>query len=113
MGRRWGSRGLAVVWIGGAFAITALMAVGIHRQQTALGFSAEQQRQFAVFPKFLPMWALALGAVALVLRARIRAGEARFTVTTAARSLGAFFAGVIGFFLVYAAMDIAGMLGRS
>ena len=113
VGRRWGSRGLAAAWLAGAFAITALMAVRIHQQQATLGFSAEQQRQFAAFPRFLPMWALALGCVVLVLRARLRAGEVRFSVGTAARSLGAFLMGVFGFFLVYAAIDLIGILGRS
>jgi hypothetical protein len=112
-GRRWGSRGLAIAWILGAFAITGLMAARIHQQQAALGFTAEQQQRFSAFAEFLPMWVLAFGAVALVVRARLRAGEAKFTAGTAARSLGAFLAGVVAFFLVYAAMDIAALLGRS
>ena len=112
-GQRWGVRGLVVAWLVGAIAITALMALRIQQQQAALGFSPEQQRQFVPFPTFLPMWAVALGAVVLVLRARLRAGDVRFSVGTAIRSLGAFVAGVVGFFLVYAAIDVAGLLGRS
>lgn len=72
VGRRWGARGLAVAWLTSAVAITALMAVRIQQRQAALGFSAEQQQQVAAFPRFLPMWAAALGAVALLLRGQLR-----------------------------------------
>jgi hypothetical protein len=112
MTRRWGPRGLAIAWITGTVAITAIMAARSHQQQAALGFSAEQQRAFAAFPRFLPMWAVAFGAVALVLRARLRAREAQFSAGTALRTLGAYIAGVIGFFLVYAAIDFASLFRR-
>ena len=67
--RRYGARGLVVAWLVGAIAVTALMALRVQQQEDALGLSAEQQRQFAEFRTFFPMWAVALGAVVLALRA--------------------------------------------
>jgi hypothetical protein len=112
-GRHWGSRGLAAAWIASAFAMTVVMAIRLHLQLSALGLSAEQRPQFSVFANFLPMWAVAFGAATLVIRARLRAGDVRFSAATVAGSLGALLAGIFGFFLVHLAMDFAGILGWS
>ena len=93
--KRWGDWGVGLAWAIGALLVTALMTFQIHRTQTALGFTPAQQQRFSVFPTFLPMWATALGAVALTVRQRIRAGAARFTVGIAGRCLSAWLLGVL------------------
>lgn len=108
--KRWGDWGVGLAWAIGALLVTALMTFQIHRTQTALGFTPAQQQRFSVFPTFLPMWATALGAVALTVRQRIRAGAARFTVGIAGRCLSAWLLGVLAFFVVYAILDISPIL---
>ena len=104
--QRWGPRVLLPAWVIGALLCAGLMAARIAQQQTALGFTAAQQSQFSPFVLFLPMWAAGLGAVALVVRRRLRTGRPNFSVGTAMRSLGAFLGGSLAYFLVYAAADI-------
>jgi hypothetical protein len=87
------------------------MTLQIHRAQAALGLTAVQQAGTPVFATFLPMWATALGAVALVPRRHLRAGSERFTAGFASRSFGAWLLGALTFFLVYAVLDIVAILG--
>jgi hypothetical protein len=50
----------------------------VHRTERAT-----RTLDLAAFPRFLPMRAVALGGVALVLSARLRTGETRFSAGTA------------------------------
>ena len=109
-GRRWGGRALAVGWVLGAVAATGAMVARVHHTQVALGFTPAQQQRFPLFGTFLPMWALALGAVALVVRRHLRAGAERFTPGLAGRSLGAWVIGVVVFLLAFAALDITAVI---
>lgn len=108
--RRFGARGLVLAWIVGAVFMSTLMAARVHVQQAALGFTEEQQRAFAPFPTFLLMCLAGLGAVTLVLYRRRRAGVEKFQAGTAVRSLGAFVLGVLGFFVIYAIVDVLGVV---
>jgi hypothetical protein len=108
-GRRWGARAVALAWVLAVLAATGLMTAQIRQTQAALGLTAQAART-PVFATFLPMWAAALGAVALVVRRRLRTGGTRYTVGLAARSFGAWLLGALAFFVVYAALDIAALL---
>jgi hypothetical protein len=105
-----GARGIIIGWVLSVVGVTALMTFQIHRTQAALGFTPEQQQRFPVFWTFLPMWGVAFGAVALVIRRAILRGEVRFTAGLAARSFGAWLMGALAFFLVFAALDIVSLL---
>ena len=105
-----GAQGMILGWVLSVVGVTALMTFQIHRAQAALGFTPEQQQRFPAFRTFLPMWAVAFGAVALVIRRAIRRGEVRFTAGLAARSFGAWLLGALAFFLVFAALDVASLL---
>jgi hypothetical protein len=98
------------VWLGAAVIVTALMTLQIRRTQTALGLSPAQQAWFPVFWWFLPMWVAAFGAIVLTVRRRVRAGSGRFSAGVAARSLGAFWLGIVAYFIVFAALDIAAIV---
>jgi hypothetical protein len=110
VGRRWGGRAIAFGWAAAVLVATGLMTLQIHRTQAALGFTPAQQARFPVFATFLPMWAAALGAVALVARRQLRTGAERFTPGFAGRSFGAWLLGAFAFFVVYAAFDVAAIL---
>lgn len=92
--------------------MTIATVVRIRQQQLALGFSADEQHLLRAYVMFFPMWAIGLGAVALVIRARVRASDTQFSTATAARSSGALLAGFVGYFIVYAALDAAGVISR-
>jgi hypothetical protein len=105
------ARGLVIgVWLGAAVGVTALMTLQIHRTQTALGVSAALTARCPVFWWFLPMWVVALEAVALTVRRRVRVGDSRFSAGVAGRSLGAFWLGVLAYFVVFVALDIAAII---
>jgi heat shock protein HslJ len=106
--RRWGTRGLVAAWAIGTLLLAALMALRIEQQQAALGFPPERREAFAPFRTFLPMWALALGAQAWLLRRAAAAAPASgFSSRLAWRSIVAGFVGMLCFFLAHVALDVA------
>ena len=109
-GRRWGGTGLVFAWLIGALVLASVMTWRVRQQQTAMGVSADMQAQLAVFPRLLPLLAIALGATALVVRKRLQSGQNTFSVGVAIGSAGAFLAGVIAFFVVYALLDLTSLL---
>lgn len=109
--RRWGGRGLLLAWAGGTLAVTAVMAWRIAQQEAALGFPPDQASAGRPFGMFAPLWAVALGAQALVLR-RARRHDAGATAPFAAlawRLVLAGFGGMLAYFILYALLDFAGL----
>ena len=109
--RRWGTVGLLGAWGVGTVVLATLMALRVDHQQAALGFSPDQRAALAPFQRFLPMWALALGAQAWLLRRAAVNSAAGFSSRLAWRSIVAGLLGILGFFLAYLALDVAGWLG--
>jgi len=104
--RRWGARGLILLWLGSAAVVTALMVALTAFQLDRRGFTPEQRAALPVLQLFLPLWLTALGASALVIQRRHARGQVRFDTALALRAVGALFGGILLFFLVYAAIDM-------
>lgn len=108
--QRYGRTAVLGAWVGTSLLVTTLLVLQIHQRQAALEFSADQQARFPLFWWFLPMWLVALGAVALTVRRRLRAGGGPFSMRVAARSLGAMWLGLLAYFVAFAALDAAGVV---
>lgn len=108
--QRGSTAALVGAWLAAAVLTSALMTMQIRRTQNALGFTEAQQALFPVFWWFLPMWVAGLGAVALVVRRRVRKGEGQFSAGAAAGSLGAFWLGVLAYLLLFAVLDITSII---
>lgn len=92
--------------------MTIATVARIRQQQLAFGIGADEQHLLRAFLMFFPMWAIGLAAVALVIRARVRASDTQFSTATAARSSGALLAGFVGYSIVYVVLDAAGVISR-
>lgn len=105
--RAWGGVALVGAWIVASSLATGLMALRIHQQQAALGFTVEQQQQRApIYQWFLPFWLVVFGAVAWRVRSRRQSSSNSFDRAIARSSLGALFVGFVGYFIVFVAYDI-------
>ena len=108
---RWrGGWAMLAGWAIAVFIATALTVFQIHRTQSALGVTPEQQQRVPAFEMFFPLWATALGVVSLVLRRAMRRGADRFTPALAARSFGAWLLGALAFLVVFAVLDFASLI---
>ena len=110
--KRWGLPALIASWVVSAVAVTGLMVARIHQQELSLGITEAQMARNPLLPMFLPMWAIAFGAVALVIGRQQQGVDAEFTRRLAGRSAAAFLLGVVVFFVIFAARDIGGVLRR-
>ena len=110
VGRRSGAGLVIGVWLLAAVVVSSLMLIRIRLAQAALGLSAAQQARIPVFWWFLPMWVVAFGAVVFAVRPRVPTTDSRFSASMAARSLGAFWLGLVVYFMLFAALDIAGII---
>lgn len=106
IGRAWGGVALAGAWIVASSLATGLMALRIHQQQAALGFTVEQQQRAPIYEWFLPFWLVVFGSVAWRVHSRRHSLSSTFDRSIARSSLGALFVGFIGYFMVFVAYDI-------
>jgi hypothetical protein len=103
--RRWGRLGLFLCWIASTLSATALVVARIHQQQVVMGFTAAQQ-QIPLAPWFLSLWAVALGAIALVIQSGKFADTPVFNARLARATTAALLAGALVYFVVLAWLDI-------
>ena len=109
--RRWGTAGLLGAWVVGTLILASLHAVRVEHQQAALGFSPAQREALTPFKLVVPMWALALGAQAWLLHRAAAGSTSAFTSRLAWHSILAGFLGILGFFLIYLAVDLTTYFG--
>jgi hypothetical protein len=106
IGRAWGGVALVGAWIVASSLATGLMALRIHQQQAALGFTVEQQQRAPIDEWFLPFWLVVFGTVAWRVHSRRHSSSSSFDRSIARSSLGALFVGFIAYFIVFVAYDI-------
>ena len=101
--RRWGGRGLAVLWL----AVVALLAAWIQlRVIPSFGAEPESTGHALRAPTLLIVpWVLGFAAVTVLLHRRVQRGATRFTGMLAVQSGALFVAGGLVFFLVLMALD--------
>jgi hypothetical protein len=109
-GRRAGSRGLLVVWIGSALLVAVVFAFRVHQRQTELGFRSEQRHDSLMFFGALGIMLLSFGCATLVVRRRLQRGLERLGVGGMMRGVFAALGGFFVVFLVVFLTDVAALL---
>jgi len=97
------------LWLVTTALLDGAFVVRLSRRQAELNVPDFLQAPFPAFWLYFPMWAMAVGAVALYIANRHRKGKGGFTLGVALASTGLFLAGVVASSVVFLLWELAPM----